>query len=84
MSKVVQRRLGRRIGKKNFGNARSVRKMFESAVSAAKRRMLLKDMQAELLIEDILGLEPTEENLPNFRAALVSTQASTVAVHKRK
>ena len=71
VSLVASRRVARGMGTKTFGNARSVRKLFESAVSQAKLRYLDEnDSETTITIEDVIGKEPTEENIPELASAL--------------
>ncbi len=72
VSLVASRRVARGIGRKGFGNARTVRKLFESAVSSAKLRFLAAGPGARPTIQmvDIIGSEPTRESNAALDAAL--------------
>eukprot|EP00939_MAST-03C_sp_MAST-3C-sp1_P004760 g4760.t1 len=78
VSAVVARRLARRIKTPNFGNARSVRKLFESAVKRGKLRYLRnkKDgAQPILTMEDVIGKEPSESSIPALKRAMDDLRA---------
>jgi hypothetical protein len=84
---VASRRVARGVGRKGFGNARTVRKLFESAVSSAKLRFYgaAPGAQPTIAMEDIIGKEPTRESNPALDAALqvhpcVVTMARVVCV----
>ena len=64
---VAARRLARGRGRRGFGNAGEVRKLFE----AAYRRALDRDANAKsLTIIDVIGPPPDRENVPELGAAL--------------
>ena len=68
---VAARRLARGRGRRNFGNAGEVRKLFE----AAYRRALSRDAKAEsLTIIDVIGPPPDREHVPELGAALDELQ----------
>jgi AAA+ superfamily predicted ATPase len=68
VTKVASRRVARGLGRKGFGNARDVRKLFESAISFAK--MHFDGGKPTILMEDVIGKEPSAENIPELRSAL--------------
>jgi Cdc6-like AAA superfamily ATPase len=69
---VAARRAGRKMGQKGFGNAREVRKLFEAAIQAGKLRWFQagQDMAPTLVVEDIIGPEPSEATIPALRDAM--------------
>ncbi len=68
VTRVASHRVAAGIGRKGFGNARSVRVLFERAVSNAKLRY--KEDRPTLLVEDVIGKRPTRENIPELDKAL--------------
>lgn len=65
MSRVTSRRLAQGHGRKGFGNASEVRKLFERVVQEAKLRYV-KGQTPTLTVEDIIGKEPTRKNMVSF------------------
>jgi hypothetical protein len=73
IGEVASRRLARSIGRKGFGNARSVRVLFESALSHAKARYFKEhDLSKDptIIMEDVIGLPPRRELNPELDAIL--------------
>lgn len=68
VTQVVARRAIRGAGTKGFANARSVRKMFESAASESEKSYT--HGQPEILMEHVVGLEPNRQNIPELDLAL--------------
>lgn len=60
VSLVASRRVARGIGRKGFGNARDVRRLFERAVSSAKLRFFSggEGARPTISMEDIIGMRP--------------------------
>ena len=59
-------------GSKGFGNARSLRKLFEQSILEGKDRWYGKDQTQKPRIElvDVIGREPAPENIPLLKEAL--------------
>lgn len=78
VTQIAVGRAMRGVGKKGFANARSVRTLFESAASHAKSALFLggSDKQ-EILIEHLVGKEPTRENYPLLNDALNKLEGLT-------
>ena len=79
VSRVATRRVARGVGRKGFGNARTLRKHFEQAMSSAKLRYLdARPGEApRILMCDVLGPEPTRETNPKLDAALAELDSMT-------
>ena len=75
--KVASRRVARGIGRKGFGNARDVRKLFESSASYAKMRFQRGDDKPTIRVEDVIGVEPSRETNAELNAALCELEALT-------
>lgn len=75
VTRVAARRVVRGRGQKGFGNARTVRKLFDAAVSEAKHRY--RDGVPTLIVEDVIGKEPTEENIPELKRTMDQLRAMT-------
>lgn len=58
VTNVAARRIARGIGRKGFGNARSVRQLFERAASEAKMRFRPGKEPPQILVEDVIGKPP--------------------------
>ena len=66
VSAVVRRRLGKQSGFKGFGNARSVRKLFESAALHAMNRYRVdcsaalagSEVELRIIMDDVIGQRP--------------------------
>ena len=63
VSAVVRRRLSKQSGYKGFGNARCVRKMFESAAQPAMHRYRVDcyavgQSELRIIMEDVIGQRP--------------------------
>ena len=69
VTKVASRRVARGIGRKGFGNARDVRKLFETSISYSKTRYGLQDKVPTIVVEDVIGKEPSSETIPVLDAA---------------
>ena len=69
VSRIAINRIAKGINKKGFGNARDVRNMFEKATEEAQMRGVTKE-NLELQIVDIIGPEPSIENIPELKDAL--------------
>ena len=69
---VAARRLSRGRGRKNFGNARAARDLFE----AAYRRVVVRDTTAKALTTiDIVGPPPDRANVPELGVAMDELEA---------
>jgi AAA+ superfamily predicted ATPase len=68
VSRVAAARIARGRGRKGFGNARSVRQMFERAIGEAKHRYT--GGKPTMIVEDVIGKEPTRENVPALDAVM--------------
>ena len=77
VSKVAARRIARGIGGKNFGNARSVRKLFETAVRYAKVDYLKNGGTPTITMENLIGKPPSEENIPELAMAMRELEGKT-------
>ena len=73
VSRVAAARVARGRGRKGFGNARSVRQMFERAIGEAKHRYV--GGEPTMMVEDVIGKEPTRENVPELDAVLRELEA---------
>ena len=67
VSIVAARRLTQGRSIKGFANARSVRVLFNQSMERAKRR---PNHSKQIIVEDVIGLCPTPENMPLLAAAL--------------
>ncbi len=68
---VASRRVARGIGQHSFANARAVRVLFQTAASSAKMHFTgRKGEKPTVLVTDVIGLEPTRDNIPELDAAL--------------
>jgi Holliday junction resolvasome RuvABC ATP-dependent DNA helicase subunit len=65
--KLASRKVGRRRGHKSFGNASSVREIFEESYRRALKRA---QHQMTIIAEDIIGIPPNLETNPLLKAAL--------------
>lgn len=75
VSLVASRRLARGIGQKGFGNARSVRNLFESVIGNAEQLFLQNPHSPpEILMEHVIGKEPSPEKNPELDAALTKLE----------
>ena len=86
VSAVVRRRLSKQSGYKGFGNARSVRKMFESAALPAMHRYRVdssagKQVELRIVMEDVIGQRPDRRTNDKVQhpAASVAAAAATAA-----
>ncbi|MCP5493816.1 MAG: AAA family ATPase [Leptospiraceae bacterium] len=73
VSKVASRRVARGIGRKGFGNARAVRRLFEQAKTEAKRRFYAdtsSNAKPTIIMEDVIGLKPSRDRNPELKSAL--------------
>jgi AAA+ superfamily predicted ATPase len=73
VSRVAAARIARGRGRKGFGNARSVRQMFERAIGEAKHRYT--GGEPTMIVEDVIGKEPTRENVPALDAVMRELEA---------
>jgi AAA+ superfamily predicted ATPase len=73
VSRVAAARIARGRGRKGFGNARSVRQMFERAIGEAKHRYT--GGKPTMIVEDVIGKEPTRENVPALDAVMRELEA---------
>ena len=73
VSRVASYRLARGKGRKGFGNGRSVRVLYESAVREAKLRY--RGGVPQLLVEDVIGKPPTREQVPEIDAVMRDLEA---------
>ena len=81
VSAVVRRRLSKQSGYKGFGNARSVRKLFESAALPAMHRYRVdssagKQVELRIVMEDVIGQRPDRRT--NTKVAHCSSHCRTV------
>ena len=81
VSAVVRRRLSKQSGYKGFGNARSVRKLFESAALPAMHRYRVdssagKQVELSIVMEDVIGQRPDRRT--NTKVAYCSSRCRTV------
>ena len=79
VSAVVRRRLSKQSGYKGFGNARSVRKMFESAALHAMNRYRVersasKEVELRIIMDDVIGQRPDRSTNAKVFAARVAAQ----------
>ena len=75
VTQIVVRRLQRRIGKKGFGNARTVREIFNGAAERGARRFRQNpDQGPEILTEDIMGIKPVPDAVPELAELLASLE----------
>jgi SpoVK/Ycf46/Vps4 family AAA+-type ATPase len=65
--RCAARKVGRRRGHKNFGNAGAVRELFEASYRRALKRT---NHQVTFVVEDILGPYPSPDTNPEFASAL--------------
>ena len=73
---VVARRLVRCRGRKGFGNARTMRQIFDQAAAQADARFVT-DGKLEIIVTDIIGLLPTRESNPVLAVLLDKLDAMT-------
>lgn len=73
--RVVARRVNRSRGVKGFGNARSVRKLFEASESEAKRRF--SSGTPSLTMEDVIGQIPSVASIPALARAVEQLENMT-------
>lgn len=73
VSKIGVLRVARGIGRKGFGNAREIRTLFERAINFAQVRGAGKPPVLKLV--DIIGPEPSRENIPELDKALQDLEA---------
>jgi hypothetical protein len=59
VSRVAAARIARGRGRKGFGNARTVRQLFERAIGEAKHRYA--GGEPTMMVEDVIGKEPSRE-----------------------
>ncbi|MBT5215985.1 AAA family ATPase, partial [Candidatus Woesearchaeota archaeon] len=77
---IASNRLARGIGQKGFGNARAARNMHDQAASVARRRYLHNsdpNRKPTIVMEDLIGVEPLREQIPELDAALCDVEKLT-------
>lgn len=78
VSLVASRRLARGIGQKGFGNARAVRNLFESVIAHAEQDYLNSpENPPEILMEHVIGKEPSRATNPELDEALKELEGLT-------
>jgi Cdc6-like AAA superfamily ATPase len=68
VSRVAAARIARGRGRKGFGNARTVRQLFERAIGEAKHRYA--GGEPTMVVEDVIGKEPSREHVPELDAVM--------------
>ena len=58
VTNVAARRIARGIGRKGFGNARSMRQLYEAAATSANKRFEIGG-ELSILVDDIIVKRPT-------------------------
>jgi hypothetical protein len=81
VSAVVRRRLSKQSGHKGFGNARSVRKLFESAALHAMTRYRVdrsagNEVELRIIMDDVIGQRPDRSTNAKVYVALYDMQAA--------
>jgi hypothetical protein len=77
VTNVAARRVARGIGRKGFGNARSVRQLFDKAASEAKMRFDPSSGKPRIIVEDVIGKPPERAKNPELDKWLTKLEKLT-------